>query len=183
MRAALLLLFAGCTESVGPDMADALPLDEAAPPSFDLVIASRFPGAATPGSVGHLPPGADVWIAVSRTYAPGAGVCPPAAAGMCSDLGGAVTFVEHVVTNADGWAPFRIRIPNTVPAGIDVYAQALAIDAAGQMVWSDVTSFFTEPLACPDIWAPVCGFGPIEAANSCYLQEGDGRVVDHRGPC
>ncbi|HMV70501.1 MAG TPA: Kazal-type serine protease inhibitor [Myxococcota bacterium] len=185
---ALTLLLAACDASQPDpslDHAEGLAADEAPPPPFDLYVASRLPGQRAPGSVANLPPRTDVYIVVSRDLAAGAGACPPNPGAACSDLAAPATFMVHVQTNAYGWASFDLRVPQRplVEPGDTLYAQAMAIGAGGQVVWSAPVAFDVDLPLCPDIDAPVCGYGNVEMSNACYLNQTYGLLVKHRGRC
>jgi hypothetical protein len=81
-----------------------------------------------------------------------------------------------------GYATTQIVVP-AIPQGMTFYVQALVVDPNGRpAVASPVEQRISGPVACPMIFAPVCGVNGLTYDNSC-IAAAEGWLVDHQGPC
>lgn len=145
MRSALLfaLSFAACDQPLPDDEAGLgddtggnwLPADQSAPP-LDLTVTDLVPGQQVQFTLTGANPGDRVTIGRSMV-GQGAGPCPVAFNGMCSDLRSPTPMME-VTANAQGTASALITLPPNVPNGANVWFQAYQYRGAGSPYKSDV---------------------------------------------
>jgi len=165
----------GCAEE-----ADELAGEALGPPAFELAVSQMGSGGRARLSAAPVPPGFLVHFALS-TSGPGAGPCPRLLGGACLDVL-VPTYLGSTTANADGLASLVVGVPAGVRDGTRTWSQAVGMDAAGRVAKSDVEPRVTGPLACPAIWAPVCGYDGVTYGNDCEASA-MGMVVAYSGPC
>jgi hypothetical protein len=157
----------------------ALPADAVPPPNLRLAVSGIEAGQTARATVGNLPRGLTVHWAASFN-GPGNGPCPPALNGSCVGLSNP-TYLGSTRSVA-GYATTQIAVP-AIPNGVTFYVQALVVDPNGRPALpSPVESRASGPVACPMIFAPVCGVNGVTYDNAC-IAGAEGWLVDHQGPC
>lgn len=186
MRTTAALLFTALTACAEPVPAeDDLLLDEANPPPsyFVTLAASQMVGGQNARvTADGLPQGYTVTF-VASAQGPGQGPCPPPLGGTCLGVLGPLIMLGSAPVNASGYATLVFPVPSTVQDGRQLAIQAASPDPAG---WpgsvSNVAQVTTGMVACPAIYAPVCGVNGVTYSNACEARA-RGWVIDHTGPC
>jgi len=118
------------TSASSPTDADAFP-DHPLPPPPPLVLSPLFQGQGADMSVDAINPGDTVRF--YRGSAAGQGPCPPPLGGACFTITSPV-YMGDATANQQGFASFSFTLPATVPAGAEMWVQAVVVGAAGTVL-------------------------------------------------
>lgn len=168
----------GCAEEGALDV----PLDEelAPPAPLELAVSQLYAGGAAKMTARSTTPGSQVHFVMSRR---GRGTtCPPQLGGGCVDLAGPLTYLGAAPANRAGFAELTFTVPRAVPDSVDVFVQAVIVNAAGGLRKSAVVDQMTGGMMCPLYYSPVCGIDGVTYGNDCDLGTA-GTFLDHAGPC
>jgi hypothetical protein len=132
--------------------------DTVVPPQVFELDAPRFvlPGDAITLRAEGATPGDTVWFLYGNRE--GQGPCPPQLSGDCLQLVGAQPF-GNAVADATGVAELPLQVPASVPLGVTIFTQAVALrnsptasQAIGDYYGSEIDPITTgvDPASCPD---------------------------------
>ena len=165
-------------DAPSPWQADA-PL--AAPPGrVELTIGGISPGGEARVTVTGVTGDEEVNFVLS-VHEDGRAVCPGRLP-ECLDLAGPVVHLGRADERGEDWASLAFDVPRGAAIGTPVWIQAV--------VESEEDGWYVGPsgetrvdwLACPDIWAPVCGVNGRTYGNECEAAA-VGWPIAYEGEC
>lgn len=110
---------------------------------------------ATPGETIHFLRSSDAGVS-----------CPPALGGLCVDLADPLTLIGTAVADASGTATLNLSVPASIPVGLDVYTQAVAVRGAGGSASVKTNSVAAELVGtCLNEPARASGDAPTSGCN------------------